>query len=340
MIKSKTSEQEQEQEQEIKTTKPEKLPTFSFRLEPDAVQNFREIANQNGVKHHEMFTGLINNFKMSKAKDNIPDRAKEIEIFQSTMNKAINMFMNSLEINQNAEERIRDSLALELNTKDKTISDLQEFKENAKITLKQNKELLADITDLNKDLEEKIAKLETELAEKNNIIINMQQQVNTLNTLVAEYTEFKTENKKLATQNNVLEDQIKNLQHEKIDLQSKLENAEKLQNFFAKQSEELNIEIKKLNKEIKDEIKEIEAAHKQEIKLLETAYKKEYKQTLKELETQHKANIIELNEFNKEEINAIKKELTSNFKAELAEKLEAEKQKYIDLELKLIEKKK
>lgn len=39
------------------------------------------------------------------------------------------MFINSLVINQTSEERISETLSLELNTKDKTIVDLQEYKE-------------------------------------------------------------------------------------------------------------------------------------------------------------------------------------------------------------------
>ena len=73
----------------------------------------------------ETFQAIINSFEMAKAKNLITDRAKEIEVFQSTVNNLTSMFISSLAINQTSEERIRESLSAELNTKDKLISNLQ-----------------------------------------------------------------------------------------------------------------------------------------------------------------------------------------------------------------------
>ncbi|MGL5087338.1 MAG: hypothetical protein ACRC68_16755, partial [Clostridium sp.] len=116
------------------------IKAVSFRLVEEDIQKFREIADQQGLNQAEMFQGLMNSFEMAKAKGQITDRAKEIEIFQDTVNNLMGMFINSLAINQSSEERIREVLSLELNTKDKTIADLQEYKEKMKSTTKVNEE--------------------------------------------------------------------------------------------------------------------------------------------------------------------------------------------------------
>lgn len=46
------------------------------------------------------------------------------------------MFINSLSINQSSEERIRETLSLELNSKDKIIAELQEGKNNLSAEVK------------------------------------------------------------------------------------------------------------------------------------------------------------------------------------------------------------
>ena len=55
------------------------------------------------------------------------------------------MFINSLAINQTSEKRIRETLSLELNTKDKTLADLQEYKEKSKEQTKLDKEKIKEL---------------------------------------------------------------------------------------------------------------------------------------------------------------------------------------------------
>ncbi|MGL4914308.1 MAG: hypothetical protein ACRC3Y_17955, partial [Romboutsia sp.] len=72
------------------------IKAVSFRLVEEDIQKFREIAEQQGLNQAEMFQGLMNNFEMAKAKGQITDRAKEIEVFQDTVNNLMGMFINSL----------------------------------------------------------------------------------------------------------------------------------------------------------------------------------------------------------------------------------------------------
>ena len=285
------------------------IKAVSFRLAEDDIQKFREFADEQGLNQAEMFQSLMNSFEMAKAKGMITDRAKEIEVFQDTVNTLMNMFINSLAINQTSEERIRETLSLELNTKDKTIADLQSREKDLKIeferidkdldkSIKTGNELAVNLENANKEIEQ-----------KNNIINNQQEQINTLNSIVTEYKSYKDINKELELRNIELNNKLTDTLHSNSDLQSKIENLENIKEFYKAEVESLKNEIKEVNKNIKD----IEKSHKDEIKDLNNSHREE----LNVLEDKYKSEIEEL-----------KKELTEKFNEDMKNKIEFEKSKY------------
>lgn len=285
------------------------IKAVSFRLVEEDIQKFREIAEEQGLNQAEMFQSLMNSFEMAKAKGQITDRAKEIEIFQETVNNLVSMFINSLVINQTSEERIRETLSLELSTKDKTIADLQEYKENTKSAAKISDEKIKELEIKVKDLAAALEKSTKELEQKEVTTQNQQDQINTLNSIVTEYKSYKDINKELEAKNNELSDEIANVLHSNADIQSKLDNTESMKEFYKSEVDSLKNEIKDLNKNIK----EIEQSNKDELKTNEKAYKDD----IKALETEHKA-----------ETSNLKKELIGQFKEELENKLQVEKAKH------------
>lgn len=285
------------------------IKAVSFRLVEEDIQKFREIAEEQGLNQAEMFKGLMNSFEMAKAKGQITDRAKEIEVFQDTVNNLVSMFINSLAINQTSEERIRETLSLELSTKDKTIADLQEYKEKSKVEAKLNEEKVSELERLVKDLTVSLEKTTKELEQKNIIVDNQQDQINTLNSIVTEYKQYKDINKELELTNNELNTKITDVLHCNADLESKILNTENMKEFYKKEVDTLKAEIKDLN----TNIKEIDKTNKEELKAIEKAHKED----LKAIETEYKT-----------EISKVKKELAKAFKEELDNKLEVEKSKY------------
>ena len=166
------------------------IKAVSFRLGEEDIQKFREFADEQGLNQAEMFQSLMNSFEMAKAKGMITDRAKEIEVFQDTINTLMNMFINSLAINQTSEERIRETLSLELNTKDKTIADLQSREKELKIKFEASNEKATKFLRDANELAVKLENVNKEIDQKNNIINNQQEQINTLNSIVTEYKSY------------------------------------------------------------------------------------------------------------------------------------------------------
>ncbi|MGL4971000.1 MAG: hypothetical protein ACRC45_05165 [Cetobacterium sp.] len=285
------------------------IKAVSFRLVEEDIQKFREVAEEQGLNQAEMFQGLMNNFEMSRAKGQITDRAKEIEIFQDTVNNLMGMFINSLAINQTSEERIRETLSLELNTKDKTIADLQEYKEKMKSAAKVNDEKVVELEKIVEDLTSSLEKTTKELDQKNIIVDNQQDQINTLNSIVTEYKQYRDLNKELEVTNNELNTKITDVLHCNANLEDKIINVENMKEFYKNEVDSLKAEIKDLN----TNIKEIDKSNKIEIKAIEKAHKED----LKAIETEYKA-----------EVSKLKKELTKQFKEDLDNKLGVEKSKH------------
>lgn len=255
-----------------------------------------------------MFQGLMNSFEMAKAKGQITDRAKEIEVFQDTINNLVSMFINSLSINQNSEERIRETLSLELNTKDKTIADLQEYKEKVKVKTKENNEKIKELEITSVDLAAALEKTTKELSKKSSVVDNQQDQINTLNAIVTEYKSYKDLYKELESKNNDLGTQITNALHSNADLESKIQNTESMRDFYKVEVDSLKNEIKELN----NNIKQIDKDNKSDIRAIEKAHKEE----LKALEVEYKV-----------EVSNLKIDLTEQFKEELTNKIEIVKSK-------------
>lgn len=239
----------------------ETKPT-TFRFTDDDVQKFKELASNLNLSQSEMFAGLVNTFEMDNAKQSIPDRAKEIETFQVTSEKLKSMFLNSLEINQTSESRIREEMALELKTKDQAIADLQEVKADAQKQFK----ILIDQSALDTEkvtLFEKAAKEATNLiAEKTAEAQDMHLQIKTLadqlNYQTNDLVYLKNENADLTAKNKTNETAIATHQGIVQDLKSQLEKykndiatTSEQKAFYKTQVEKLEMDIQKRDEELK-----------------------------------------------------------------------------------------
>lgn len=270
------------------------IKAVSFRLGDEEVQKFREFAEEQGLNQAEMFQALVNNFEVARAKNLISDRAKEIETFQATVNTLVGMFVNSLAVNHSSEERIREYLSVELGTKDKTITDLQErikelsssleSRESHVIALVAEKKALNDSVNA---LSDRIADYKEDIKEKNTLLADYKIQKNLLATMVDEYKPYKEECEARRVKYEELQQEFKNTQNDNAALLSQVENISRMKDFYQSEVEALRAE----NKDMRTNLQNAEAAHK-------------------------------------EELEKLRQELTAKFNEELSSKIEFEKSKY------------
>lgn len=306
------------------------VKAVSFRITEEDIKKFRTFAEEQDMNQAEMFQCLVNNFEMAKAKGAISDRAKEIEVFQDTINNLMTMFLNSLAVNQTSEERIREVLSLELHTKDKTIADLQdrekEYKEKVSTYKAESIEYLKQANELSVLNDA----LEKEIDQKDDIINNLQDQVEMLKGQVNEYKAYKETYKELENRNVELEKDNAVLSHHNTDLETKIENLENMKLFYQSEVEKLKAEIKESYKEGKEK----EKAHKAEIKALGTNHDKEiaaltknYTTELEKAKVAYKEDIKNRIEFEKSK-SQLELDKALNREQMLQSKFDALKEKY------------
>lgn len=285
----------------------------SFRLNEDGIDKFKELTTENGYNQAEMFDKLIENFKTAKSKGAILDRAKEVEVFENTATTLVSMFVNSLTVNQNAEETIRTNLSQEIGLKDTTIKDLQEQKENLKAEASTSKESSEILKKQNKEFIKELDSLKAEFLQKTNTISSQLSQISTLNAIIAEYKEYKDINVKLEKQNKELLLKDTALEHSNVDLEGKIKNLEQMIDFY---KEEIN-GLKQDKIEIAKQLKETEAAHKTELQR-ELSFHKAELDTLKNEKNEIAKQLKDAGIMYKTELQAEKKSLDLELSTELA----------------------
>ena len=236
------------------------VPT-SFRLETDVSNSFKELAKTYGYTQNEAMQSLLDVFELQNAKKSLVERKKEIETFEDYSQKMVSLYLNSLQLNQDGENRIREELAKQISAKDKTIQDLHEKAANNDEKMKFHKEELAESS---KKLEEliKTNNVLLDLDEKNKTIsVQNEEQIKMLSSLLAEHKEYKNENITLSAENKDFEKNNRDLEHQVKDLTMQIAN-------YKSRIEQQTADIKGLKEELVNEKKvssDIRAEHKQDI---------------------------------------------------------------------------
>lgn len=118
----------------------EEMKTRSVRATEDTFEKLKEIVERSEFNNQgEALTALISMWENEQAKNMLPDRKTEIENFQALMQRINDSFISSLQLNIEAEDRIRMEFAGTLKSNEVTINLLQEQKTDAIQKAKQLK---------------------------------------------------------------------------------------------------------------------------------------------------------------------------------------------------------
>ena len=97
----------------------------NFRINQETADVFRKFCEDNGMNQAQGFDHIMQVVELDRAKTAAPARLTEIEGFEKSVKDIMAAYLHSIEINQNAEGRIREQFASDLDRKDKTIDDLR-----------------------------------------------------------------------------------------------------------------------------------------------------------------------------------------------------------------------
>lgn len=101
----------------------------NFRIDQETADAFRKFCEDNGMNQAQGFDHIMQVVEMDRAKAAAPGRITEIESFEKSVKDIMAAYLYSIEVNQNAESRIREQFASDLDRKDKTIDELRQKNE-------------------------------------------------------------------------------------------------------------------------------------------------------------------------------------------------------------------
>lgn len=96
----------------------------NFRINTATADSFRKFCEDQGFNQAQGFDHLMQVLELNRAKDLTPERQTEIEEFECSIKAILAAYLHSLEINTNAEKRIREQFSTDLTRKDRTIDEL------------------------------------------------------------------------------------------------------------------------------------------------------------------------------------------------------------------------
>jgi len=255
----------------------------SIRADEEAYEKFKAIAQDEFNNQGQCFSTLINLYETEKSKHTLVERKLEIESFQSYLNKMSELFLKSLEMNHEAEERIRGEFEKLLNSKDRTIQDLQEKSEKNK----------SEIEDLKTKNEEE----QKNSSEYFNKYYELQEKYNKDKDSYEKALEDKDNlNKALTDTCNERKVQVDRLESVIEKNKADIDDYVHLKDKF--------IKIDSENKDLKSQLEKDKKDYESEIKSIKNNYELEKEKALFNLDKEHQKELKEIYNKNTEEIKS------------------------------------
>ncbi|MGN0409209.1 MAG: hypothetical protein ACI4E3_02250 [Candidatus Fimousia sp.] len=251
----------------------ESLKGRTIRTSDESYEKFRQIAQENFENQGQCFSTLIHLYELEQGKTILGERKMEIENFQMHINTLLKMFIQSLQMNEDAEERVKAGIQTTLDTKDRQIIYLQKERNQLAEKLEEKEESCQTIKlhlDQTKDLfqHEKenfqsiISQLTQTVQDKNDMIALLNHQKKELQT---QLDETHTQDKKIRE----LESQLAQINQEKTSLSNQINLQQQIhEQEIEKMNRQLELEKEKysfdLEKALLEQQKDLQLSWKQE----------------------------------------------------------------------------
>ena len=214
----------------------DELKTRSFRVSEEVSTKLKELC-ENFDNQNSALSALLNAYEVQNAKATLTDRQTDIADYDTHIQAIQSAFLRSLEINENAEKRIRTEFINLLNSKDQTIVQLQTEKAQADEQVEKYKSAYGNLIT---STEEKIKTMQTQVSESDKTLQSERERANTeqkareqaetISAMLSEQVEqLKAEVAKLTAKANradELNDELSKLKSAYSDKEKALANAE------------------------------------------------------------------------------------------------------------------
>ncbi len=276
------------------------LKVRSLRIDENTFEKFKNIAVQEFGNQGQCLSALVNLYETEKSKGLLSDRKTEIESFQLHINKLNELFLSSLSINQDTEERVKSHFEKLLQSKDSIIADLQERLKTALASATESSENLNALKNHLKEKDERIKKLENDSEkaellyaanieeknvlcraledscnEKSSSILSLKNEIEILAEKLEKFKVFESENNKLREEIEKSKSIISNLEnnvstikkHNQYELEKVILNMEKeKQDTFA----EMNLKHNDYIREYIFKIEDLNSRYNNDVSFMNT----------------------------------------------------------------------
>lgn len=222
----------------------EALKGRTIRTSDESYEKFRQIAQENFENQGQCFSTLIHLYELEQGKTILGERKMEIENFQMHINTLLKMFIQSLQMNEDAEERVKAGIQTTLDTKDRQIIYLQKERNQLAEKLEEKEESYQTIQlhlDQTKDL------FQHEKENFQSIISQLTQTVQDKNDMIALLNHQK---KELQTQLDGTHTQDKRIRELESQLAQSNQEKNSLSNQINLQQQIHEQEIEKMNRQL------------------------------------------------------------------------------------------
>lgn len=204
-----------------------------IRLTDETFEQFKKIASDNGLTAQQTMDNLLLAYETGIAREETPDTRTDLDNFITHLNAIQESYLHMIQLNKDSEDRAKLEFIKKLESKDKTILNLQEQKADADAAIETRQEdidRLMKLIDILKDDkikdESTINSLNSQLDDKQNIITSLKKEnsdlqelreLNKKNLSVIESLKanLETANKTVTTLNLDLQEQKAALEREK-----------------------------------------------------------------------------------------------------------------------------
>lgn len=278
---------EQREEKEKKVLKP-----TNIRISDQTIETFRKIAsNKEFTNQDEALAAMIEAYQREQVKEALPNRAKEIELFQQTLSILSSKYIEIIQDYELVEERVKTEFKLQFSSKEEIIQDLQKGKK-----------------ELSSQLEEAIQKEKQANLEKESIIKDKLIAEEQITRLTQQLEKMEKETKRIIEDKDFLYQMArKQLQ----DKEEQLKEYKQLKELVRQQDNQLvqqqreNKELEKRNEKEQIEQKEKELIYK--AALLDI--RSEYEEKIKQIKDDYNLTLSQLKQFHEEQLERKNKKI-------------------------------
>lgn len=227
----------------------DELKNRSFRISDETTEKFRQLCNDFDNQNVAM-AALISAYEVQQAKAVLTERQTDVSDYDTHLQALQRAFLHSLELNENAESRIRQEFQRQLESKDSIISDLQErirkaesdaeratkqaaitaAETNASVeqAIKENDSLQEKLNSSDKQVSELSARLtsvQSQVTDKQQIIDNLNQKISEAETATKKADEAEARALKAESELNEVKSDVKELKQQLASQQTAAEQS-------------------------------------------------------------------------------------------------------------------